>query len=307
MKQTKTLQTVKRHNAIFYFSIAFIPILLLIVKKIFIDANSLLLVFQKYNDMGEKEFLGFSNLFYNFKLVMDKLKNDPRYLMALKTSFKMYWIAVVVTAVFPLAFQYYIFRKMPGHTAFKIILYLPSIVSGLVATIVFKNMADRAYPALVYQIKGIRIPGLLSNDSTRFATFFIFNMWMSFSGGLLVNIGAMNAADQSTLEAGTVDGLGFWGIFWHIVLPKSYPIISMGFMLGFGSLFTADYGLYAYYGKSAPENISTIGYLFFIETLDSAETAYPYLSAWGLMCSCIVIPVTFFRKWYINKLGPSED
>ena len=111
MKKNKTMQTAKRNNAIFYFCIAFIPVALLIIRKIFIDGNSILLAFQKYNNRGEKEFVGFSDLFYNFKLVVDKLQTDPRYGNALSTSFIFYWASVVITAVFPLAFQYYLFRK----------------------------------------------------------------------------------------------------------------------------------------------------------------------------------------------------
>ena len=109
------------------------------------------------------------------------------------------------------------------------------------------------------------------------------------------------------VEAATLDGVGFFGELWHIVLPKSYSVISIGFITGIVSIFTNEFGLYSFYGENASSDVSTLGYYFLVETKRASDAGYPYWAAWGLIASVIVIPLTFLARYLINKLGPSED
>ncbi len=57
-------------------------------------------------------------------------------------------------------------------------------------------------------LQGLVVPGLFSG----FTTFLFRQFFLSFPHELE--------------EAGRMDGLGYWGIFWRIVVPNSYGIIS---------------------------------------------------------------------------------
>jgi multiple sugar transport system permease protein len=60
----------------------------------------------------------------------------------------------------------------------------------------------------VATLQGLVVPGLFSG----FTTFLFRQFFLSFPHELE--------------EAGRVDGLGYWGIFWRIVVPNSYGIIA---------------------------------------------------------------------------------
>ncbi len=65
-----------------------------------------------------------------------------------------------------------------------------------------------SYLGWVSTLQGLVVPGLFSG----FTTFLFRQFFLSFPHELE--------------EAGRVDGLGYWGIFWRIVVPNSYGIIA---------------------------------------------------------------------------------
>ena len=65
-----------------------------------------------------------------------------------------------------------------------------------------------SYLNWISTLQGLVVPGLFSG----FTTFLFRQFFLSFPHELE--------------EAGRVDGLGYWGIFWRIVVPNSYGIIT---------------------------------------------------------------------------------
>lgn len=65
-----------------------------------------------------------------------------------------------------------------------------------------------SYLGWVSTLQGLVVPGLFSG----FTTFLFRQFFLSFP--------------RELEEAGRVDGLGYWGVFWRIVVPNSYGIIA---------------------------------------------------------------------------------
>lgn len=307
---SRTKSSIKKQklmDKLFYWGLAFIPLFMLAFTTIFINLNSIVMAFNSYDQYGQMHFVWFDN----FAEVLKDYKSDPVMVSSLKNSLIVYVTAVLVQTIIPILFSYYMYKKKWGTDFFKVILFLPSIISSMATVLIFKNITDQAIPTLFPELSGkFGAPeglGLLSITQTRFPTVLIYYLWMSLGGGMLVILGAMNAVDKSVVEAATLDGVGFFGELWHIVLPKSYPVISIGFITGIVSIFTNEFGLYSFYGENASSDVSTLGYYFLVETKRASDAGYPYWAAWGLIASVIVIPLTFLARYLINKLGPSED
>lgn len=302
-KGSGSIKSKRIRDGIFYWSIAAIPLLMLAFNVIFINLNSMALAFKIYDDKGGVSFAGFSN----FANVLKAYRDDPVMNRSLWNSLIVYAISVVVTSVIPILFSYYLYKKYTCTEFFKVILFLPSIISSIVTVIVFKFLADRVLPTIMSSFgKDIGI-GLLSEEKTRFPTVLFYTLWMQLGGGMMIQLGAMNSVDKSVVEAGRLDGVGFMGELWHIVLPHSYQVISIGFITGIITIFTNDFGLYAFFGEGATMDVSTLGYYFLVETKRASEPQYPFWAAWGLIASMIGIPLTFLARWAIYKFGPQED
>lgn len=290
-----TMKSLKFKNKVFYWCVAFLPLFMFVFDMVFINFNSIMLAFKEYLPDGTVNFVGFKNFEKFFKEITTGAYKDT----VLRSVF-LYLITLVVTSLIPILFSYFLYHKYRGSGFFKVILFLPSIISSVCTVLIFKFLAERVFPTT------FNIENLLS-EKNRFTTILIYTLWMQFGSGLLVQLGAMNATEKEVVEAGYIDGVGFWGELWHIVLPKSYSILSIGMITGVISIFTNDFGLYTFYGNDAQPDVWTLGYCFLAETAKSTEYQYPYLAAWGLTATVICAPLTFFVKWLVEHIGPSED
>lgn len=298
-KKQKT-STIKRSDRLFYITLMAIPVFMFVFSQIYINLNSFKLAFEKY-DRGNYIFNGIEN----FITVWSDWQTDM-FRPIWRNSIVSYLISAIVTMIIPILFSYAIYKKCYGYKLFKVILYLPSIISSVITVTIFRFMMEDIVP-LIGEKFGVTIVGLIINQNKSFPVVFGYYLFMSFGGGLLVQLGAMNSVDVSVTEAAYMDGVGFWGELWHVVLPATYQTIFIFFILGFSSLFTNDLGLYTFYSTGAIPKIQTIGYYFTINNIKNDPIMYPYFSAWGLITSAIAIPVTFLLRYLIYHFGPQED
>ena len=118
----------------------------------------------------------------------------------------------------------------------------------------------------------------------------------------------MSGISTEVVESAHLDGATGLKEFWYITLPSVYSTFTVFIVTGVAGLFTADLGLFNFYGTAAPEKLMTFSYYLTRGTyLASNDSAYPALATMGFFMTCICIPVTFFIKWLLEKIGPSED
>lgn len=303
IKRRKKRKT-RWNDVIFYIIIITLPLIVYIFNAFVVNFNSLKMAFEKFNiETGQMEFVWFEN----FKEVITLFTTDANIISAVGRSFLAYLIAVIVTTFIPIFLAFYVHKKFPGAEFFKVVLFLPSIIGGIITITLFRFIVNRLVPQVANAWFGMDIIGLTSNPETAFGTVLFYSLWLSMGGGLLVNLGAMNAIDQSVVEAGKLDGMNIMQEFWHIVMPAVYRIAFLGFITGIVSVFTADYGLYAFFGPGADPSCWTLGYYFTVHVLDASDIALPFYSAWGILISVIVVPITLLARHLIYKYGPSED
>lgn len=303
-KKYSGMLTQKKYDLIFFWVIAAIPMSVWAFNYFGTNSGSFFLAFQAYDESGVMHFS-----LDSFKRVFTEIVGGGWFTKTLVRSFWLYVMNVLVTAIVPIFLAYFMYKKMPMSGFFKVVLYIPNIVSGVVVISAYKYMVDRIIPELSLKWFGKSLGlGLLSEPSTRFGTIIFQWLWFNLTSGFIMTIGIMNSTDAHTIEAGIIDGCNMWQEFWHIVLPHIYPTLSIGFIYGFSSMFTADFELFTYYGQNASQDLWTLGYAHTIMSIkEGGEFEYPFLSAWGLCESFMIIPVTYFYKWVVGKFGPSED
>lgn len=300
-EKKKVISRVKKSNLIFYICLMTIPVIMFAFSQVYINFNSFLLAFQRYEN-ANYVFNGFEN----FKKVLTDWFTDNNFRIIWRNSAVAYLVSAVVTMIVPILFSYAVYKKCFGWKIFKVILYLPSIISSIITVSIFRFMMEDVVPA-IGSLFGADIKGLITDPNKSFPVVLGYSLFVSFGSGLLVQLGAMNAVDVSVTEAGALDGVGFWGELWHIVLPATYQTIFVYFIIGFSTLFTSDMGLFAFYNTGADPRIQTLGYYFTVGNLNKDATMYPYYAAWGLLLSCIAIPITLLLRYLIYNFGPQED
>lgn len=304
MKSGKRKVLLYKNDLIFYSLMMIVPTLIFLIFWVGVNFNSILLAFQK-REVATNTVTW--TLFGNFSNVLSDVFTNSEMKYRLWNGFLFWWPGVFISIPLSLFVSYYIYKKFPCSGAFRVILYLPSIISGVVMVTIYQFFVERAIPAYANELFHISMRGLLENPDTRFVTILVYNVWFGFGGGTLYYSNAMSSIPQEVVESARIDGATGFREFFYITLPLIYPILSVFLFTCFGGIFTGQGGLYTFYGSAAPVDLQTLGYYMFIETLNSSEAQYPYLSAMGLLLTIVITPVTLFTKWALQKFGPSED
>ncbi len=292
----------KTLDLIFYCGFLAVPLVMFILTNIVINGNAIVLAFQKYE--GNKiVFAGFEN----FITLFNNFFYDVAYQDMLWRSLLIYAVTTVIGTTVPIVFSYYVYKKLFGHKLFKIMLFIPTILSSIITVSMFKMVANEVIPAVWLKLTGNQISPLLNDPGTTFQTILFYTVWMGLGGGLLTQLAAMNTVDPSVTESAQLEGIGFFQELWHIVLPACYEVLALGFITGIAGIFTNTLNLYSFFGSGAPATTNNLGYFFQLRTIEAEMMDYPYLSAWGVTITLIATPLTLLLRHVINKYGPSED
>lgn len=293
----------RKKDLIFYVLMMLFPIAQFSIMYIGVNFNSFLLSFKNIDIDGNYTWT-FSNISDAFNL----LRTSPLLRSAAKNSLSSYLLLTFIGTPLGLVFSFYIYKKLPLSGAFRVILFLPSIISAIVMVTIFQFFVERAIPAFWQKAFNVKIKGLIENQASRYATIIFYNIWVGFGTGVLMYSNAMSGIPQEIVESAHLDGATGINEFWRITLPMVYPTLSTFLITGVAGLFTNQINLYSFYGGSAPESVQTYGYYLFTRTqLAKSESEYPLLAAMGLLFTMVIVPLTFGVKWMLEKFGPKED
>lgn len=297
----------KRKELLFYCAYMAIPIVQLLIFYVGVNLNSVLLAFKRF-DLDTKEFV-FSG-WENFRQVFFDLSQPYAPIgIALKNSFILYGVSLCGVAL-SLLFSFYIYKKHFAGNFFRIVLFLPSIISTIVMVILFNYFVERALPEAVNRLFGIKMQGLLANSETRFGTILFFNIWVGFGTNILMYVSAMTRIPVEITEYATLDGISSVREFFKITLPLIYPTLSSMLVIGVANLFVAQGFLYEFYGDNLrDDSLNFVGYFLFRQVIGqgSGLNNYPYASAAGLLFTVIAAPLTLIVKWILEKFGPVTE
>ncbi len=305
-KQTRVGDSKRKMELIFYISFVAIPILQFFVFYVAVNVNSIRLAFSDYDiKLGKYVFVGLDM----FKTVWKDVTVSGSILAtSVKNSLIFSLITTSVGVLLALLFSYYIFKKHLGSGFFRVMLFLPSIISAIVLVLIFKYFANNAYPSIL-DVFGDKPEGLLVAKDTRIIALLFFNIFIGFGPSTVIYASSMSSIDTSIIEAGQLDGVKPLTEFTKIVFPLIFPTFTTFIVTAVASLFNNQFNLFSFFGESLPNtNMYTMGYYIFRAVNSSAGATkhdYAYLSALGLLCSCVAIPITFLTKHFMEKYDPT--
>lgn len=310
IKKRAGIQQKRLRENIFYACAVALPLLNFIVFFIGVNFNTILLAFKEYTKTDTEDIIVKFYWFNNFVEVFKNLKGDDVVRCALKNSAFVYFFNLLIQLPICLCSSYYIYKKCLGSEFFKIVLFLPSIISSIVLTLTFRYVCDVAVPELLnyWGIRPKKFSGLISDHDTAFMSILLYNTVIGFGGGIILYTGTMSGISESVVESCRLEGAGVMQEFFYITLPLIYPMLSVGLITGVAGVLTADIGLYAYFGSgSVPGKLYTMGYYLYRETLHaSVPLDYPYLSALGLTLTAVAVPLTYVVKYILEKIDPNN-
>lgn len=297
----------KKHRnkcLIFYAVMLAFPVLQFCVFYIGVNFNSIRLAFSEY-DYGKGVYK--LNGFGNFIVLFKSFSGKREMLVALKNSVSVYFLNLIFGTALGIIFSYYIFRKTACGNFFKIMLFLPSILSSMVLSVMFKYFSERAIPFVFKTYFSKPIEGLIANVATTFPTIIAFSIFVGFGSSVLMYVGAMGNISDSVLEAAKIDGASPTQEFARIVVPMIFPTIISFVVVSTAGIFTNQVCLYNFFGPDAEPEFQTIGYYLYKSTQIASIGEYPYLAAFGIVCTAVAVPLTLGVRRLLEKIGPKTE
>ncbi len=300
----------KKVNEIgFLFLILTLPILNFLIFYVYVNISSLVLAFQKYNASTFKyEWLGFDN----FARVFSDLFTNDMIIGMLRNSAIVFAVQILIGFPLNLMFAFVIYKKVPAAGFFQTVLFLPSIISTMVITLMFQYTVQFAFPPILELFGCPPNFNLVNNAKTEFTTQVVYYMWASFGVQLVMYTGAMSGISESIVEAASLDGITPLKEFWFITIPMIWPTITVFLVTTIAGFFTNQMALFNFFGASARPESQTIGYYIFQQVIPSNGGVtnygeYPYASAFGILFTLVVAPITLGGKYLLEKYGPNAE
>ena len=296
---------------IFAFWVLLLPVLQFCIFYIYINFNSIIMAFSKYElnleGMGYiSTFAGFDN----FSVAWNTLTSQTQFL---RNSLILYGCTTLLGLTLALVFSYYLSKGYLGSGFFRCILFLPQVVSSISLVLLYRYIVDKGYISFMEMLGREDVQGLLINVDTQFVTLLFYSLFFGFGVNVLLFTGAMSGINESVIESARLEGVSDIQEFIYITIPMIWPTFITFFVVGVAQVFTNQMNLVSFYGVAAEPRVTTIGYFLYSETLQAELTggikrlSLPQLSAMGLILTFIIAPLTLIIKKMLEKFGPSTE
>lgn len=199
-------------------------------------ARGLLMAFQDYRIAGKTAFVGLANFI--------AIGTDPNFLHYILTTFR-FVLWNLVLAFFTPIFLALLLSEVPRFKVFfRTLFFLPQMTSGLVVTLMWKDMYAGTASGTINRFLGWLLGPLgfkpvdwLGNPATVMACVIIPGIWAGAGIGSLIYLAALKSVPDDLYEAASVDGLGIFGKVRHITLPTIAPLVLINFVGAFIGTF----------------------------------------------------------------------
>lgn len=305
-KEKKFNLTDKKRKLLFYILLMAWPVLQFSVFYIGVNFNSILLAFKQVDVLDYTKYAWTFDNFRNWFADSALLKELTS---AILVSLESYVIMLVVSVPLGLLFAYYIYKKSLFSGVFRVLLFLPSIISSVVLVSVYINFTDFVVPEVLGGL-GIKMEtALLSSARTRYATVMFYNVLVCFGTSTLMYSNKMTSISPEIIESANLDGATGFREFWNIVLPLTFPTLSVFLVTGIAGIFINQYNAFTFFGTTVYSEVQSLGYLMYVRTYTAKQNVaeYPMIAALGIMLSAVAIPLTFLVRWLLQKFGPTEE
>lgn len=291
-------KSMRRGKWLFVGLMIFPAILGLIVWYFIVNINSILMAFQDPTTNALS--------FVNFKQLFNDLSFSSSVIWeALGNTLLFFVEGSILMPVIVYFIAYFLYKGIFLGKVFRFILFVPSIVSGVVISTMFINLVSPKGPLsyLHFLSTGAPMTDYLHQDGTSIWVILAYCVWTGFTGNLLLLIGTFTRLPKEVLESARLDGVNQIQELFLIVTPMVWSTISTLFLLSMVGIFTASGPILLF--TNGAYKTYTISFWIFAQVKDNASYNYP--AAVGLAFTVLGLPIVFIVNKLMSKVSPEIE
>lgn len=230
----KKKKKINWRRALFIAAMLAYPLLHFAIFFIYVNIDSVLMTFRGYIN---GEYVWTTN---NYKRFFQEAF-DPTYSIGTTVLNSLFFgLNDIVLVLISLVLSYFFFKKIPGRHFFRIIFFLPSIISIVVYTMAYSFMFNQSFGPinqLIEALGGDPPTWLADKWLTRLLVAF-YCLWVGTGYNILIFGGAMANVNSEVIEYAKLDGVGMFRELFQIILPMIWPTLSVAFLGSVTTIFT---------------------------------------------------------------------
>lgn len=235
-----------------------------------------------------------------------KLFHEPIFYKVMFNTFMYLVIAVPFLVTFPLFLAILINQKIRGITLYKILIYLPVIVSIVVAAIAFKWLyATQGILNYLLSIFHSAPIGWLTDTKWALFSVAVVTIWKGIGYYMMIYLASLMSVPQDLYEAADIDGANFIQKHLTVTIPHIMPTIALVSTISTISAMKVFAEIYVM-TKGGPLNSSkTIVYYIYERAFENLDLGYA--SALAVVLLVVVMIFSLINILCFEKNKYSED
>ena len=233
-----------------------------------------------------------------------KLFREPIFYKVMFNTFMYLVIAVPFLVVFPLFLAILINQKIRGITLYKILLYLPVIVSIVVAAIAFKWLYA-GQGILNYALSLIHLSPINWLVDTHWALFSVavVTIWKGIGYYMMIYLASLMSVPQELYEACDIDGAGFVKKHLTVTIPHIMPTIALVSTISTISAMKVFAEIYVMTKGGPLDSTKTIVYYIYERAFENLDLGYASALAVVLLVIVMIFSLINIFCFEKNKYG----
>ena len=298
-KKSAHMRNMKHSLWLFAYLVLALPILHFFIFYVYVNFDG---VARAFKDVSTGA-LTFGNFRYVFK---ELVSGGSEMFTAIKNTFA-FWMLGWILMPINILVSFLLYKKLPGYKFFQVVFFLPSIIGGVVWMTAYKNFIMPSGPLCKVLVSlGVfekdAVPEFLANSSYALKAVLSSNIWLGIPANMLIYCGSLARIPHEIIEAGKLDGVGFWQEIRHITLPLLGPLIGTQAVLNIiGMLGASGNILLLTEGRSGT---TTLSYWFYDQIVVGGNYNVP--AAMGLLMTLFTLPFVCVGRWVTNKIEDIE-
>jgi ABC-type sugar transport system permease subunit len=200
------------------------------------------------------------------------LFTDPVVHEVFLNNFK-FLISVPLVIFVALVSAILLFEQFKGWKFFRVIFFLPSVLSVVVIGLIFRNAFG--YYGSVNQFLGLfGVEPKQFFITSNYSIFIIILalVWSGFGYQSLLLLAGLTSINPAVFEAAAIDGAGWWRRLWSITLPNIRRVLGFVFIINFIYTFSSLFGFIFVITAGGPlYETTTIDYLVYLRAFSSSN------------------------------------
>ncbi len=155
---------------------------------------------------------------------------DKLFLVSLKNSVKYVMWSLCIGYFLPVVIAVLLNESIKGKAAMRFLVYLPTIVPGMAASMLWYLIYFPGSAGLLNTVLGmLGMPASqwLENPNLTIPLIVLSMTWGGAGGTTIYYLAALQGVNRELYEAGAIDGMGIFTRIKQIALPRLYPVMVL--------------------------------------------------------------------------------